>query len=117
MKRSRACAVGALGLAMGLWAGPAMSQQPAPAFAPSNLSEAGVRALAAGCAMCHGPEGNPATGSIVPALAGRPAREIVDAMNAFREGRREATVMNQIAKGYSEAEIAALGEYFAGRTR
>jgi cytochrome c553 len=36
-------------------------------------------------------------------------------MKAFKDGRREATVMHQIAKGYSEAEIAALAAYFAAQ--
>jgi sulfide dehydrogenase cytochrome subunit len=34
-------------------------------------------------------------------------------MRAFKEGKREATLMHQIAKGYSDAEIAAIAAYFA----
>ena len=48
-------------------------------------------------------------------LAGRPIDSIVDAMKGFKEGRREATVMHQIAKGFSDAEIAALAAYFAAQ--
>ena len=39
-----------------------------------------------------------------------------EAMKEFKEGKREATVMHQIAKGYGEAEIAALAAYFAGQS-
>jgi cytochrome c553 len=96
----------------------AQAQQPAappPSFAASNLTPAGVRAMAANCAACHGTDGRTAEGSSVGALAGRPAQDIVDQMKAFKEGRREATLMHQIAKGYSDAEIAAIAAYFAQR--
>ena len=86
---------------------------PAPAFAAPDLGARGIAAMASNCAMCHGDEGRPAPGSNVARLAGRPAAATVEAMNAFREGRREATVMHQIAKGFSEEEIAAMAEYFA----
>ena len=114
MRRSRACGLVAIVLA---GAPVAIAQQPAPRFAPPNLTEPGVRDMAAACAMCHGVEGRPVVGSVVAALAGRRAADIDSAMHAFKEGRREATVMHQIAKGYDDAEIAALAEYFAARPR
>jgi cytochrome c553 len=92
-----------------------LAQQPAaaPAFAAPNLSDEGVRAMAMNCAACHGTNGRPAEGSPLPRLAGQSAGEIIEKMNAFREGKREATLMHQIAKGYGEAEIAALAAWFA----
>jgi cytochrome c553 len=105
-------------LAAAAFAGAALAQQPAPpppAFAAANLSTAGVASMAASCAICHGSMGRPAPGSTVGRLAGRPAESTVEAMKAFKDGRREATVMHQIAKGYSEAEIAALAAYFAAQ--
>jgi sulfide dehydrogenase cytochrome subunit len=97
------------------WAQP--SPLPAPTFAPPNLSPAGVESLASGCAICHGPSGKPAPGSQLDALAGRNAREIVEAMIAFKTGQRPATVMHQISKGYSDAEIEAMARWFASRGR
>ena len=97
----------------------AQAQQPAPgapppaAFAAANLSESGVRSLASACAMCHGPAGKPVPGSTVAALAGRPSSELAGLMNDFKAGKRPATIMQQIAKGYGDAEIAALAEYFS----
>ncbi len=94
----------------------ALAQQaapPPPAFAPANLSAKGVASMAANCAACHGTQGRPAPGSNVSALAGRPAGEIVEIMGQFKEGKRPATIMHQIAKGYSDAEIAALAAHFA----
>jgi cytochrome c553 len=97
----------------------ASAQQPAPpppSFAAPNLTEKGARALAMNCAMCHGTEGRTVDGSSVPALAGRPAADIVSLMKAFKEGTRQATIMHQIAKGYNDAEIAAMADYFARQT-
>jgi sulfide dehydrogenase cytochrome subunit len=111
----RASGLIALGLGASLAAGLAMGEEPASGFAAPNLSQSGVRDLASGCAMCHGDEGRPAAGSVIPPLAGRRADAFVDAMNAFRQGRREATVMQQIARAYGDAEIAALAGYFATR--
>ncbi|HEX7402925.1 MAG TPA: c-type cytochrome [Usitatibacter sp.] len=107
----------ASGLALlgALAAAPVMAQEAPPAFAAPNLSIPGVRALASGCAMCHGPEGRPVAGSAVVALAGKRADAFVAAMNAFRDGKGEATVMRQIARAYGDAEIAALADYFSKR--
>ena len=94
----------------------ACAQQPAPpppSFAAANLTEEGVRSMASACAMCHGTAGRVSSGSSVASLAGRPQAGLVDAMKEFRDGKRQATIMHQIAKGYSDAEIAALGAYFA----
>ncbi|MGL4285702.1 MAG: c-type cytochrome [Phreatobacter sp.] len=64
------------------------------------------------CGGCH-----PAsTGGLVPPLAGMPADAITAAMLAFRAGARPATVMDRIAKGFSEDEIKALADWFARET-
>ena len=98
----------------------AVAQQPAPAapppppaFAPPNLSVPGVTAMAANCAACHGTHGKPASGSAVAGLAGRSAAEIADIMAQFKEGKRNPTVMHQIAKGYTEDEIHSIARYFS----
>jgi cytochrome subunit of sulfide dehydrogenase len=91
---------------------PAPAAAPAPAFAASNLSPTGVRSLAANCAACHGTNGVSAGGAIA-ALAGMNKEYFVNQMKLFKEGKREATLMHQIAKGYSDAEIAALAQYFS----
>ena len=98
-----------------LFGSAALAQQPAapPAFAAPNLSDEGARAMAMSCAACHGTNGRPAEGSALPGLAGQSADAIAGKMKAFREGKREATLMHQIAKGYSDAEIAALAAWFA----
>jgi len=99
----------------------AAAQQPAPpappSFAPSNLSPAGVRSLAANCAACHGTNGRPAPGSTLAGLAGKPSGEMQTALIQFKQGKRPATLMHQLAKGYSDEELAALADYFARQPR
>ncbi len=67
--------------------------------------------LAANCANCHGTAGiNP---SAMPALAGLAKPYFVQQMQAFRGGTRSATIMHQLAKGYTDEQIDALAEYFS----
>ena len=70
-------------------------------------------ALAATCAQCHGTDGRAVEGGAVPGLAGRPAPYLVEQMSAFKSGARAGSVMPQLAKGYSEAQIAELAAWFA----
>jgi cytochrome c553 len=96
------------------------AQQPAsvaPAFAAPNLSGDGVRALAANCAICHGTDGRAAPQSTLAGLAGRSSQELVLIMTQFKDGSRAATIMQQIVKSYSDAEIAAIADYFAAQPR
>ena len=85
--------------------------------APGALAqEANARNLTAGCAICHGTEGRAATKDVI-ALAGLPRDHIASQMRAFRDGTRPATVMHQIAKGYSDAQIDAIAAWFAAQKR
>jgi cytochrome c553 len=49
----------------------------------------------------------------VARLAGRDRAEIVKAMQDFRSGVRSATVMDRIAKGFTDAEIQAIAAWYA----
>jgi cytochrome subunit of sulfide dehydrogenase len=84
--------------------------------AAALAQDAGGRNLAAGCAICHGTEGRPVTRDVLP-LAGMPREHFVQQMRAFREGQRPATVMHQIAKGYSDTQIEAMAAWFAAQKR
>ena len=95
----------------------AATPPPAPIpFAAANLTPQGARALAANCAACHGTNGNSAGGAIT-GLAGMNKEYFLNQLKAFKEGKREATVMHQIAKGYTEAEIAAIADFFAAQKK
>ena len=82
---------------------------------PVHAQENG-RNLAAACAICHGTEGKAVTQNVIP-LAGLPRDHIATQMRAFRDGQRPATVMHQIAKGYSDAQIDAMAAWFASQKR
>jgi sulfide dehydrogenase cytochrome subunit len=76
-----------------------------------------VKSLAATCASCHGTNGKAVDGAVVPGLAGVPAVHMVEQMKAFRAGSRQATVMHQIVKGYTDAQIEQLAAYFAAQPK
>jgi cytochrome subunit of sulfide dehydrogenase len=104
-----------------LAAGIAVAQQPAPpappVFAPSNLTPAGMRSLAANCAACHGTNGRSAAASTVVGLAGKPRDELQTALTGFKSGKKRGLLMQQLAKGYSDEELASLSEYFSKQSR
>ena len=72
-----------------------------------------ARNLAATCANCHGTNGN--SRGEVAALVGLPAARTVAMMAAFKSGAASATVMHQIAKGYSDEQIALIAGFFAAQ--
>ena len=76
-----------------------------------------VSALAATCANCHGTLGRAVEGAAVPGLAGMPAVYLVEQLKAFKAGTRPATVMHQLAKGFSEAQVEQLAAYFAAQKK
>ncbi|MFN2349218.1 MAG: cytochrome c [Thioalkalivibrio sp.] len=65
--------------------------------------------LARTCFLCHGPQGR--SPGDVPSLVGRDSAWIAAAMRDYRSGNREPTVMDRIAKGYTDDEIQALSDY------
>ena len=76
-----------------------------------------VKSLAATCANCHGTNGKAVDGSTVPSLAGLGKAYHIEQMKAFKAGTRPATIMHQISKGYSDAQIEALATYFAAQKK
>lgn len=71
--------------------------------------------LAGTCAACHGTQGRAVSGAAVPGLAGMPATYMAEQLKAFKAGARPATVMHQLAKGYSDAQIDQIAAYFAAQ--
>lgn len=72
--------------------------------------------LASACAICHGTDGR-GDGKVLPPLAGMPREHLASQMRAFRDGQRPATVMHQIARGYTDEQIDALAAWFAAQKR
>ena len=79
--------------------------------APAAAQPQPTTLLAGACQGCHGVTGAGAQG--IPAIAQTMTRaEFVAAMQEFRANRREATVMGRIARGYTDAEFAALAAHY-----
>ncbi|MBA3773602.1 MAG: c-type cytochrome [Ramlibacter sp.] len=76
-----------------------------------------VKSLAATCAGCHGTDGKAADGSSIASIAGMPKEYLSAQLKAFKAGTRPATVMHQLSKGYSDAQIEQLAGYFAGQKK
>ena len=89
-----------------LSAWPALAQ---PAAADANLA----RNLAATCANCHGTNGQ-ARGDMKP-IAGMAADKLIAMLDDYKNGNQPATIMHQIAKGYTPEQIKLIAGYFAAQ--
>jgi len=72
-------------------------------------------ALGDACTSCHGIGGH-STGYI-PAIAGVSKVTLLQELKAFRAQTAQATIMNRIARAYTDPELEALAEYFSSRPR
>ena len=70
-----------------------------------------ARLLASNCATCHGTLGN-AQGAM-PSLAGQQKTYIAEQMRVFRDGKRPATIMHQLAKGYTDQQVELIADFFS----
>jgi sulfide dehydrogenase cytochrome subunit len=100
MRVPRVAAVSLLALAAGI----AAAQGPDP-----NLA----RNIAANCANCHGTNGVSRGGA--PGLAGVSKAEIVRKMGDYKSGRTPATIMPQLARGYTDEQIDLVAGWFAAQ--
>ncbi len=74
-----------------------------------------VKVWAAACANCHGTNGHAQPG--MEALAGKDKDEMVQKLLDFKAGRKPATIMHQLTKGYSDDELRAIAAYFAAQKK
>lgn len=81
-------------------------------LAEDTFSSEQMVVMAGACANCHGTGGR-LVGS-VPTIAGRPAAVLETRLLEFKHGpQRDATVMDRIAKGFTDEELVALADHFA----
>jgi sulfide dehydrogenase cytochrome subunit len=72
-----------------------------------------ARSWAASCASCHGTNGQGSDG-VMPALAGRSKADLLAVLREFKADKRKtATIMHQHAKGYTDAQLERIAEYFS----
>jgi sulfide dehydrogenase cytochrome subunit len=77
----------------------------------AHAEAAGNIDLATACAGCHGLDGK-GRGQI-PAIAGAPQANLSQALRDFKAGWRPSTVMQRIARAYSDSEIDDLAAHFS----
>lgn len=81
------------------------------ATVPAFAQTADVSILASTCSGCHGASADGSGG--IPGLKGQQQAYLAEQLKAFKGGTRPATVMNRLAKGYTDEEIAALALHFS----
>jgi cytochrome c553 len=87
----------------------------APTAGAQSMEER-AKSWAASCASCHGFEGRSV--SEVPSLAGKSKADLYRALLDFKSGaNKTATVMHQHAKGYSDAQLEAMADFFSKQKR
>ena len=90
-----------------LWLGQAAAQSPSAALSAG-------RDKFVQCASCHGSDGRSTVVPEYPKIGGQSAAYLVNALKAYRAGRRQGTyaaIMTEVAKPLSDAEIENLAAY------
>ena len=70
-----------------------------------------VRSLAASCASCHGTLGVAQPG--MESLAGKSKDDLLTKLLDYKTGKKPATLMHQLAKGYTDEQLEQMAGYFA----
>jgi len=73
------------------------------------------RNLAATCANCHGTNGKAVPGAGLDSLAGESKEKLLQKLADFKSGAKPASIMHQIAKGYTDEQLALIATYFAAQ--
>ncbi|ETW93860.1 MAG: hypothetical protein ETSY1_37385 [Candidatus Entotheonella factor] len=80
---------------------------------PALAGEASPSMLADACAACHGTDGK--SPGAIPSIQGKKAGYIEQQLKAFKTDQQQGTVMNRIAKGYTDQEIAAIAKHLGSK--
>lgn len=80
-----------------------------PKWASADVLQ--VRSMAASCSACHGTHGVAQQG--MESLAGQKKEDLLKKMQDFKSGKKPATLMHQLSKGYSDEQMDQLASYFA----
>ena len=89
--------------------------RPAPAVAADVLDPAAAgRDKFVQCASCHGSDGRSTVMPQYPKIGGQSGAYVINALKAYRDGRRQGTfaaIMAEVAKPLTDADIANLAAY------
>ncbi len=70
------------------------------------------RTIGVSCAGCHGTDGVSHSPHL-RSISELSEEKIVTALKKFKSGERKGSIMNRIAKGYTDEQITAVAHYFA----
>ena len=76
---------------------------------------AGKAIAEADCSACHGMDGQGTTPEI-PHLTAQPVQYLIEAMHAYRDGRRLHAALQDMTTGMSEADMANIAAYYASQS-
>jgi len=94
--------------------------KPTPNKSISNKSQMGAQIVAQGtargsvaCARCHGFDGASDGSGAFPRLDGQSPQYLAEQLRHFASGARQNALMQPIARGLKDDEIAAVAQYYA----
>lgn len=80
--------------------------------APVVVAEVSAKVIAFACSTCHSPDGQLVKQGMPP-LKSQDASRLEKALLDYKYGRKSATIMDRICKGYTDSELKAVAEYFS----
>jgi sulfide dehydrogenase cytochrome subunit len=87
----------------------------AVAWASASARDLNGEGLADACTSCHGLGGR--SQGYIPSIAGVEKTTLLRQLKAFRAQTAQATIMNRIARAYTDPELEALADYFSATPR
>jgi cytochrome subunit of sulfide dehydrogenase len=87
----------------------------AASVSPVTVRAAEAPAGALSCSGCH--PGSAGVDTPVTRIVGWPAADIEAAMRAYKSGARDGTIMERVAKGFADDEIAAIASWYAAQPK
>ncbi len=81
-------------------------------FTAASYAVESEKVIAATCFGCHGPNGKTVNKNGY-SIAGKPAAVTEKILLQYKQDKLKGTIMNRIAKGYTDEEIKKVAEYLA----
>jgi len=79
-------------------------------------AEKGKAKAAQVCAACHGPDGNKPSAPDQPILAGQYEDYLIQALHAYKSGKRANPIMKGFASTLSDQDIEDVAAWFSSQT-
>jgi len=74
----------------------------------STADQLDQQGLAATCANCHGTNGKGLPNASIPLISQLSSEELLAQLLAYKSGNRSGTLMPQLTKGYTDAQLESI---------